>query len=369
MAKVAKQREDWLTNSAKFYAWHEQTREEAIEPDLEIVDPHHHIWDMRELLGFNPFGMMRQQYYMTEELIDDFVGGGHNVTRSVFVTTHAFFNAKADEVMKPLGEVQFVQGIAAQFASGKYGALRCAAGIIGHADLAKFGADVEPLLLACKAASPNYRGIRGNGAHDPNMPKSSFAPSAGLYRDAKFREGFALLAKHGLSFDAWVFSSQLSDVHELACAFPGTSIVLNHVGTPVAALGNVAAAPAYDDQQAQVLASWQEAMARIAGDCPNVVVKVGACVIPQLGSGLDGRATPASSVEVASLLKDIVAFVVATFGAGRCMLESNFPVDKVAVSYTVLWNAYKRLTADLGLSEADRALLFSGTAKRVYRLE
>merc|ERR1712007_204236 len=101
---------------------------------------------------------------MTDELLDDFIGGGHNVTRSVFVTTHAFFNADADHLMAPLGEVQFVQGIAAQFASGKYGKFRGAAGIIGSADLAKYGSDVEPLLVARKAVSPNYRGIRCNAS-------------------------------------------------------------------------------------------------------------------------------------------------------------------------------------------------------------
>ena len=236
MAKQLEQRDAWSKNGPAFYAWQDQTVEAPLEPELEIVDSHHHIWDMRALKGFNLFGMMRQQYYMTDELVDDFVGAGHKVTHSVFVTTHAFFNAAADPpYMAPLGEVQFVQGVAAQFASGAYGPLRVAAGIVGSADLHTYGAELEPLLVACKAASPNYRGIRCNAAHDPKMPKGSFPghPTPGMYAEAKFREGFALLAKHGLVFDAWVFSSQLAEVRELALSFPDTTIVLNHCGTPV----------------------------------------------------------------------------------------------------------------------------------------
>jgi len=269
--------------------------------------------------------------------------------------------------MAPLGEVQFVQGVAAQFASGKYGPLRAAAAIIGAADLDKYGAELEPLLVACKAASPSYRGIRCTAAHDAKAAKGNFA-APGMYAETKFREGFALLHKHDLVFDAWVYASQLGDVVDLAKAFPQTTIVLNHAGTPLAALGNVADAPAYDGCQAQIVANWKAAMQRVADECPNVYVKVGAWTIPQLGHGLQERAAPPSSAEVATLFKDFYLWTISTFGAARCMLEGNFPVDKCAMSYTVLWNAYKRMTAEAGLSVADRALLFSGTAKRVYRI-
>ena len=369
MVKLLENRDSWSANGARHAGWLDKTQEEVLEPDLEIVDAHHHIWDMRELKGFNMFGMFKQQYYMTDELINDFIGGGHNVTHSVFATTHAFFNADAQpEWMAPLGEVQFVQGIAAQFASGKYGPARCAAGIIGTADLAKHGATVEPLLEACKTASPNFRGIRCNAAHDPKLPKSNFHPTAGMYAEPKFREGFALLEKHGLVFDAFVFACQLPEVYDLAISFPDTTIVLNHIGTPVAALGDVAGAPEYNGKQAEIIASWKVSMGKLAAECPNVYVKLGGAVIPQLGSGLDEREKPPSSEEVKALVGPMLIWTIQTFGAARCMLESNFPVDKVSVSYTVLWNAYKRITRDAGLAADDRMLLFRGTAKRVYRL-
>jgi L-fuconolactonase len=371
IAKLMENRKIWESNRAKFDTWLKLTPEDALEPELEIVDPHHHVWDMRELRGFNMFGMFKQQYYMTDELIDDFIGGGHNITHSVFVTTHAFFNDEAEPSwMAPLGEVQAMQGVAAQFASGKYSkTLRAVAGIIGTADLLQYGAEVEPLLVACKAASPNYRGIRCNAAHDPAMEKgNNFHPTPGMYSDPKFREGFALLEKHDLVFDAFVFASQLDEFRELAKAFSGTTIVLDHVGSPLAALGNYAGAPSYDGKQAETLEQWKQSLDLIAKECPNVHVKVGGLAIPQLGHGFESRERPPGSEEVASMFKDMCLWTVGTFGANRCMLEGNFPVDKVSMSYTVLWNAYKRMTKDAGLSESDRALLFSGTAKKVYRL-
>jgi len=365
MEKLVKLRETWAANREEFDAWLRQTPEEALEQDLEIVDPHHHLWDMRELSGFNLFGIMRQQYYMTEELLDDCLGAGHNVTHTVFVQTHSFFSKDADEMMAPLGEVEAIQGISAQFRSGKYGAFRGAAAIVGSADLAKFGAEVEPLLVACKAASPNFRGIRVTTSHDPNLP-FNFCPTPGLLLQPKFREGFALLEKHGLVFDAFLFSAQLGDLRDLAVSFPTTTIVLNHLGCPVGGLGNHSGATVYEGKQADILESWKAAMVRIASDCPNVYVKVGGCGFPLFGAGWDKGHKPPGSEEVAQVLGHICLWTIETFGAARCMFEGNFPVDKVSMSYTVLWNAFKRITAELPAS--DRALLFSGTAKQVYSI-
>ena len=373
LTAIKQNREMWAAGQETFYGWLSLTSEDALEPDMEIVDPHHHIWDMRELKGFNLFGMFKQQYYMTEELIDDFIGGGHNIISTAFVTTHAFFTDGVEpSFMAPLGEVQAVQGIAAQFASGKYSkTLKVASCIIGTADLLQFGAEVEPLLVACKAASPNYRGIRCNAAHDPALVASqgNFHPTPGMYSDPKFREGFALLDKHGLTFDCFVFSCQLvGEVYALAKAFPGTTIILDHSGSPLAALGNYAGAPEYDGKQEEILRGWRQGLELIAKECPNVYCKVGGFAIPQVGAGLSDREIPAGSEEGAALFKDLVLFSITTFGADRCMFEGNFPVDKVGVSYTVLWNAYKRITKDAGISEEDRVKLFSGTAKKVYNM-
>lgn len=365
--KLLKGREAWRRGRGDFYSWLDQTIEDAIEPELEIVDPHHHAWDMRELNGYNLFSLFKQQYYMTDELIEDFVLGGHRVTHSVYLEAHSFVSKDADPLMAPLGEVEMAQGIAAQFASGKYGNTRAAAAIMGTADLEKYGAAVEPLLIACKTASQNYRGIRCSAQHDPNLKEKFQVSEPSKYAKPKFREGFSLLEKHGLIFDAFVFSTQLSDIRELALAFPGTTIVMDHQGAPIAALGDYEPAPAYNGKQSEIVAKWKEEMDRIAKDCPNVYVKVGG-FMPQLGHGFDKREKPITSEELSTFVGEMCLWTIQTFGASRCMFESNFPVDKVNVSYTVLWNAYKRMTKDAGISDEDRRLLFSGTAKRVYRI-
>eukprot|EP00640_Fibrocapsa_japonica_P005135 CAMPEP_0113938640 /NCGR_PEP_ID=MMETSP1339-20121228/5065_1 /TAXON_ID=94617 /ORGANISM="Fibrocapsa japonica" /LENGTH=209 /DNA_ID=CAMNT_0000941855 /DNA_START=41 /DNA_END=667 /DNA_ORIENTATION=+ /assembly_acc=CAM_ASM_000762 len=205
--------------------------------------------------------------------------------------------------MAPLGEVQMVQGFAAQFSSGKYGPIRGAAGIIGTADLAECGAEVEPLLIACKSSSPNFRGIRCVAANDANM-QQNFCPNPGLYMQQKFREGFALLEKHDLVFDAWVYSSQLSDVHDLAKSFPSTTIVLNHIGTPVAALGNLDEVLAYEGKQEEILSKWKTDMILIANECPNVYIKIGGAGVPVLGHGFSSRNKPPTSEEVASVFRE-----------------------------------------------------------------
>lgn len=332
MAKFQQAREGWEAGKKSFYAWLSKTPEEALEPELEIVDPHHHLWDMRELpQGVNPFGIFKQKHYMLEELLEDCLGGGHNVTHTVYAEAHAFHSADCkDPVMAPLGEVVAVQGVAAMCASGKYGQIRVAAGIIGSADLAKFGAGIEPYLLACKASCPNFRGVRVTASHDTNLENGNFRPQPGLFLDEKFREGFEVVGKHGLVFDAWIFACQLPDLYDLATSFPNTTIVMDHIATPVGALGDNVRAPAYHGKQAEVVERWKVEMTRIARDCPNVYVKVGGNALPHLGHGFDCRASPPSSEEVALAFQDTYLWTIRTFGCERCMFEGNFPVDKVS---------------------------------------
>ena len=335
MASLQVERRTWEAGKSKFYKWLDATQEEALEPELEIVEAHHHMWDKRVLNGANAKGLENQQYYMADEVVDDLVGSGHNVTHSVFVTAGAFFTADAQPPwMAPLGEVQFAQGIAAQFASGAYGPIRVGAAIIGIADLANQGADIEPLLVASKVASPNYRGIKITCSHDAQTALK-FYPKAHMFAQPKFREGFALLEKHDLLFEAWMFSSQLRDLYDLAKAFPTTTIVLCHAGTQVAGFGNVTGAEVYDGKQAEVIARWKEGLEAIAKECPNVIIKIGGWGLPFLGTGFSTREKPPTSKEVADVFRETFLYTVKTFGAARCMLESDFPVCKVGLSYTV----------------------------------
>jgi L-fuconolactonase len=261
-------------------------------------------------------------------------------------------------------------------ASGAYGPARVNAGIVGHANL-RLGAGVAEVLDAhLERARGRFRGIRHSVAVDTdpavdraimiaagwdprNPPPARPVPPPGLLGDAAFREGVATLGRYGLSFDAWLYHPQIPELTALARALPEVTIILDHVG------GVLGIGP-YAGKHAEVMARWKADMTELAA-CPNVTVKVGGLTMPICGFGWEKNARPPTSEELAADTRDWYLWAIETFGPDRCMFESNFPVDKSCCSYRVLWNAFKRLTADF--SEADKTALFSGTATRVYRLQ
>jgi predicted TIM-barrel fold metal-dependent hydrolase len=341
------------------------TAEPILEPDLPIVDPHHHLWDRpvmpprRE--GAHPFEDVIQltPRYLLDELRAD-AGSGHNVTATVYVQCGAFYRADGERAMAPVGEVEFVNGVAAMSASGIYGPFRACAGIVGHADLLLGDGAAAVLEAEIRACGGRFKGIRHVNASDPDanvLGPMSHTPG-GLLGDAAFRAGFARLAPLGLSFDAWMLEPQLPELIDLARAFPETSIILDHVGTPLG-IG------AYAGRRDERFGVWRDNMRALAAS-PNVAVKVGGLAMPFPGfPGLDGKARP-SSQALADLWRPWVETTIELFGADRCMFESNFPVDRWGCDYATLWNAFKRLAA--GVSDTEKAALFSGTASRVYRL-
>lgn len=320
--------------------------EEILEPQLPIVDPHHHLWD-------HP-----QSRYLLDELLAD-TGSGHDVTATVFVECMSMYRADGPDAMKPVGETEFVNGVAAMSASGRYGATRVAAAIVGFADLT-LGERVGAVLDAHLAASPRFRGIRHAAGWDASdeVRNSHTKPPRGLFLESGFRRGFAELGPRGLSFEAWLYHPQLADLVDLAKAFPETTIVLDHFGGPLG-IGP------YAGKRAEIFQSWKSAIRSVA-DCPNVVAKLGGLVMPLNGFGLHKRAAPVTSSELADLTREWYLHTIDVFGPARCMFESNFPVDKVSCSYRVLWNSFKRIAA--AFSPAEKAAMFSGTATRVYRL-
>ncbi|MGD8811008.1 MAG: amidohydrolase family protein [Gammaproteobacteria bacterium] len=329
-------------------AWLAQVREDAIEPDLPICDPHHHLWDKRE-------GRVEWRY-MLDEILGD-TGSGHNIVSTVFIEHLAMFRADGPDEMKYVGEVEFANGIAAMAASGLYGETRVAAGIVGYADLAT-GSRVRAVLEAEMAAAPErFRGIRCTGAWDPD-PRIARSAVPGLYLDKTFREGFAELDALGLTFDVACRYHQLADCIDLARAFPDTTMVLNH-------LGGIVGIGAYADRQAEIFDDWRTSMTALA-DCPNVAVKLGGLAMDYTGFGWHEKPTPPTSEALCDATRHYYDAAIALFGPERCMFESNFPVDKIGCSYGVLWNSFKRLTA--GYSAAEKAALYHDTAARVYRL-
>jgi predicted TIM-barrel fold metal-dependent hydrolase len=320
--------------------------EDVIEPGLPICDPHHHLWDYPG------------RRYLLDELLAD-TGSGHRVTATVFVECRSMYRAGGAETLRPVGETEFVNGIAAMSASGAYGATRVAAGIVGFADLT-LGERVGEVLDAHLAASGRFRGIRHAAGWDasPEIRNSHTNPPPGLLGDARFRRGFAELAPRGLTFDAWLYHPQLEELTALAKAFPDTTIVLDHFGGPLG-IGP------YAGRRAEIFGWWRAAIRGVA-DCPNVVAKLGGLVMPLNGFGFHKRDTPPTSVELAEATGDWYRHAIDCFGVERCMFESNFPVDRVSVSYRTLWNSFKRLAT--GFSAAEKSALFHDTAARVYRL-
>jgi predicted TIM-barrel fold metal-dependent hydrolase len=318
--------------------------EDVLEPALPICDPHHHLWD-------HP-----KHRYLLDELLAD-TGSGHDVRATVFVECLSMYRADGPAALRPVGETEFVNGIAAMSASGRYGLTRVASGIVSFADLT-LGDHAGAVLDAHMAASPRFRGIRHAAGWDASdaVRNSHTNPPRGLLADARFRRGFAELARRGLTFDAWCYHPQLGEVTDLATAFPDTTIILDHFGGPLG-IGP------YEGRRTEILAWWKGAIRALA-DCRNVVLKLGGLVMPLNGFGFHKRAEPPTSVELAAATRDWYLHAIDVFGVERCMFESNFPVDKASASYRVLWNSFKRIAGSF--SKHEKAALFHDTAVRVY---
>jgi L-fuconolactonase len=328
--------------------------EDVIDPALPICDPHHHLWDRQG-----------NRYLLDELLADtgqaDAHGARHNVRSTVFVECASMYRADGPEPLRPVGETEFVNGIAAMSASGGYGDTRVAAGIVAFADLGLGAAVREVLETHIGAARQRLRGIRHTaGWHASEQIRNSHSnPIEHLLLDATFREGFAQLAPLGLSFDAWLFHAQLAELTDLARTFPDTTIVLDHFGGPLG-IGP------YAGQADAVYADWKRDIDELAR-CPNVVAKLGGLAMPVNGFDWHKREPRPTSQQLADATARYVLHAIERFGPQRCMFESNFPVDKVSCSYLVLWNSFKRLSA--GFSASARSALFHDTAVRVYRLD
>ena len=326
-------------------AWLRLTIEDAIEPDLPICDAHHHLWDRPN------------ERYLLEELLQD-TGGGHNIVQTIFVECGAMHRKTGPRQMQPVGETEFMNDLASQNASGQDVKTDAVAGIIGFADLA-LGSAVAPVLEAHIATGKGrFRGIRHMSAWDASPDIRSFANISELLLDSKFREGFVYLQEYDLSFDAWLYLPQLTELADLARAFPNVPIIVDHIG------GLLGIGP-YAGKGEEVFQEWRGRIATLA-TCPNVVVKLGGLGMPLSGFGWHERATPPNSTELAEAMAPYYRWCIEQFGVDRCMFESNFPVDKRYSSYTVLWNAFKRIAQDFSVE--DKAALFHDTAVRVYRL-
>jgi L-fuconolactonase len=318
--------------------------ETALEPELPICDAHHHLWERPP------------ERYLLGDLFGD-LGAGHNIVSTVAIECGYGYRNHGADSLKPVGETEFLEGVALQAANDPGCKTRIAAAIVGFADLS-LGDGVAAVLEAHLAASPGrFRGIRHSTTWDGSGALRNEA-KAGMLGDSEFRMGFARLKELGLSFDAWVYHPQLEEVAQLAHAFPDVPIVLNHIGAPLG-IGP------YAGKKEEVFQAWSRGIAAVA-TCPNVFVKLGGAGSARSGYDWHERSVKPSSDELCGALRPYFESCIDQCGVERCMLESNFPVEKRANSYRVIWNAFKKLTQKY--SAAERAALFQDTACRVYRI-
>ena len=327
---------------AEQIAWLEQVREEIVDPERPIVDPHHHMWRDR---------------YVLEDLWDD-TESGHKVAKTVFVECRSEYRQEGPEHLRPVGETEFIARIARE--SRGHGRAEIS-GIVAYTDLAQDPAIVREVCGAHRDASDGlFRGIRHGGAYEAGRKSLWGDPATqpDLYARQDFRKSVALLGDMGLVYDTWHYRFQNPGFAEVARSVPGTVMVLNHLGSPIGS-GRFA------DRQAEVLAHWKRDMVEL-GACQNVTIKLGGLGMPSPHFGWHLRETPATSDEVVAAQRDYYLHAIDCFGPDRCMFESNFPVDKLSMSYHVYWNAMKKIAS--GFSEDEKGMLFSGTASRVYNV-
>ena len=260
--------------------------------------------------------------------------------------------------LRPVGEVEFVQGLAAASASGVYGPARAAAAIIGHADL-KLAGNVAPVLEALQAASPNrFRGIRHNVTWNPD-PDWDNRETEGILANADFLAGAKVLSQSGLCLDLMQSFPQLPEIADFARAVPDLPVIVNHIG-------GVSRVGIYANKDDEIIPHWREGIAAVAA-CPNVTMKLGGMGMPRFGYGWHSRGVPIGSEELAEAMAPWMNHCIEQFGPDRCMFESNFPPDKVSFSYNVMYNAFKILSKDY--SDTERAAMFHDTAARVYGID
>jgi predicted TIM-barrel fold metal-dependent hydrolase len=296
--------------------------------DGPIVDAHQHFWepavnnhpwlapDARIPFRYGDYSAIKRRYLPDDYRQD---AAGHNIVQTVYVETEW-------DPTDPIGETRYASGVAARFGVPN--------AIVAQAWLHRPDAAT---VLAGQAAFPLVRSVR----HKPEGPTSpdEVGASRTLMSDPTWRDGFALLARHGLAFDLQTPWWNLDEAVALARDLPDTTIILNHAGLPT-------------PRDADSLAAWCAAMARFAA-CPNTVVKLS-------GLGILGeRWTPDSNGW-------IVRTAIALFGADRTMFGSNFPVDSLCATFTEIVDGFKAILAPL--PRAEQQAFFCDTARRVYRL-
>lgn len=330
-------RTEWLTG----------LREDIFEPDLPIIDAHHHIWDRPG-----------EQY-----LLDDFaadIASGHRIVGSVFMQCGFGYASDGPPERRPVGETRRMVELLAQREAGTGRPAGICQGLVGYVDLRLGDRAVAVLEAHLEAGKGRFKGIRQSSASDGAILSTmTTTPPPGLLADAGFRRGYRCLSALGLTYGAWMYHPQIHELIDLVTALPDVRVVLNHLGGPIG-IGP------YRGKQRGVFERWKAVMIRLA-ERPNVFIKLGGMARPVVGCEFGAAPLPPSSSEMVTAWRPYIETCIEAFGPDRAMFESNFPVDKGECSFHVLWNAYKQMTS--GATRREREELVAGSARDFYRLD
>ena len=331
--------------------WLNQLIEDPILPNIPIIDPHHHLWDV----GFG-------RYYI-EELLEDINSSGHNIVSTVYIMSSSntkIYSKDGLEEFKPLTEIEFATSEGKRADLIPNNKVKVNASIVGCVDLT-YGNKLKPVLeKAVNISEGRLKGIRMLLAShtDPRISSGAVKSDLGLMLHPNFIDGAKCVQDANLSLDFWIYHTQLNEMEKIARALPDLTIILNHIGGPIH-LGE------YEGKQAATHREWRSAMMRLSR-IPNINVKLGGLGMAVNGAKFHNSKFPPNSVQLSDVWKPWIYETIDMFGFDRCMFESNFPVDKGSCSYGALWNAFKILAKDMSDDEINK--LFSKNAAKIYKI-
>ena len=331
--------------------WLNQLIEDPILPNIPIIDPHHHLWDV----GFG-------RYYI-EELLEDINSSGHNILSTVYIMSSSntkIYSKDGLEEFKPLTEIEFATSEGKRADLIPNNKVKVNASIVGSVDLT-YGNKLQPVLeKAVNISEGRLKGIRMLLAShtDPRISSGAVKSDLGLMLHPNFIDGAKCIQDANLSLDFWIYHTQLNEMEKIARALPDLTIILNHIGGPIH-LGE------YEGKQAATHREWRSAMMRLSR-IPNINVKLGGLGMAVNGAKFHNSKFPPNSVQLSDVWKPWIYETIDMFGFDRCMFESNFPVDKGSCSYGALWNAFKILAKDMSDDEINK--LFSKNAAKIYKI-
>ena len=323
--------------------WLNQVKEEIVEPDIRIIDPHHHLWDFPT------------STYLVKELQAD-TSSGHKVEKTIYMECGVGYYEEGPEHLRSVGETESVSSHAEE---SKVTGGSPIAGIVSRADLRTGDLLDEVLDAHLEVSNGLFRGIRHAGA-SAEYPDELLIPGAAprdLFQDENFINGVKLLGRRGFTYDTWHYHYQNKDFIDLVSKVSDTQIILDHFGTPLGV-------GPYASQKEEIYQEWKKDMKELSM-LDNVVMKIGGLAMPDNGFGWDKRSKPATSDEFVEAQRRYYLHVIDCFGPERCMMESNFPVDRRSISYHVLYNGLKKIVSDFSEDEKDQ--MFYRTAETIYK--